>query len=481
MKYLKPTCLLFFLFGFCSVHANIHLSNTNVGEVLIFPLYTVANDHNTLISVSNTTQDFKAIKIRFREGQNAHNVLIFNVYLNPYDTWSAALVLDGEVPQLISNTADNSCAPFLSQPQVFLPFEVQQMEGADTPLPEIQERMQTGIVEIYDMGQIDPFPNLFDQVGFSCDAVQAAWLPGGVWDTDPSDLLTSPKGGLKAELMIVDVKNGYSFAQQATPFNGFYPDDAQPHTQPGDVEPNLASATNTSLMIHNGEVFRTQWPTGFEAVSASIMASNVASDYIIDNGIDAFPEFVYSLPTKSFYIENGALAPFNTTFDSNAGAYCMLRNRYPFVYDRDGQSTEFLFPRKTGPLNTLAASGEATPPYRLTPVPPAPSRLCRSTNFATLNAEVTSNYQDSLLSPFQSDQFYVSIITSGTLFIDMGDMFTERGVDADTQTQHRYTGLPVIGFTFQRFTNANAQPGLLATYAIRQDNTVARTVERVDP
>ena len=479
MKYSKPVCLLFFLFGMYSAHADVHLSNTHTGEVLVFPLYTVANEHNTLLSISNTTQEYKAVKIRFREGQNAHNVLIFNVYLNPFATWSSALVLNGDVPELISNTADSSCAPFLAQSQPFLPFEVQQMEGQNTPLPDIQQRMQTGIVELYDMGSVNPTDDLLDTFLFDCDALQAAWLPGGIWNTDPNNRLEAPVGGIKAELVIVDVKDGYSFAQQATAFNGFYPDDAQAHTQPGDVEPNLASADTTSLMIHNGETFRTQWPTGYEAVSASIMASSVANDFIIDNGIDAFPEFVYSTPTRPFY-EANSVPPFSMAYDSNSDSYC-LSLRFPLVYDRNGRSSDFPFPRKAVKTGAVAASGLASPPpYRLTPAPPPMPRLCRATSFATLNAEVNGNYQDSLLSPFQSDQFIASTITSGTMYIDMGDYFSERGVDADTQAPHRYFGLPVIGFTFQRYTNSNAQPGLLATYAIRQDNTVTRRIDRVN-
>ena len=457
MMYPKPTGLLFLLLCAFSSQADVHLNNGGTGEVLVFPLYTVANGHNTLVSVSNTTHDYKAVKIRFRESINARNVLIFNIYLNPLDTWSAALALGGDVPVLISNTADKSCAPFLANTQPFLPFEVQQFE-ANASLQDIQLRMQTGIVEVYDMGQMTDLGALVNADGLICDSLQDIWLPGGIWDNDATDLITPPNGGLKAELVILDVANGYSFSQPATVFEDFYPDNVIPHTQPGDVEPNLSSADNTSVVLHDGQAIRTQWPTGFEAVSANILSSSVANDYIIDGGILAFPEIVYTLPTKTFYTENQSIAPFNMAFDNNSQSHCMLVDSNPLIYDQEGKSENSLVP----------------------PPPPQP-RLCRSLNFATLSAEVSGNFQDSILSTFQSEVFQAGGITSGTFRINMEGFVTERGVDPDTQTRHRYYGLPVIGFTFQRYINSNAQPGILATYSSHLDQIKWQRIENITP
>jgi hypothetical protein len=48
------------------------------------------NSFNTLMSVVNTTASTKAIKVRFREGRNSLEVLDFNVFLSPFDVWTAA-------------------------------------------------------------------------------------------------------------------------------------------------------------------------------------------------------------------------------------------------------------------------------------------------------------------------------------------------------------------------------------------------------
>ena len=55
----------------------VQLSTDGTGEVLIYPYYTVNNDLNTLYSVVNTTTDPKALAIRFLEGGNGQEVLLF--------------------------------------------------------------------------------------------------------------------------------------------------------------------------------------------------------------------------------------------------------------------------------------------------------------------------------------------------------------------------------------------------------------------
>lgn len=61
----------------------VHIDPDNVGQVLIFPYYTVRNNHsgnayNTLISVMNTSFNAKAVKVRILEGMNSREVLDFN-------------------------------------------------------------------------------------------------------------------------------------------------------------------------------------------------------------------------------------------------------------------------------------------------------------------------------------------------------------------------------------------------------------------
>ena len=64
---------------------------SGVGQVLLFPYYTVNGGNQTLLSVVNTTQRVKAVRVRFLEGRNSKQALGFNVYLAPFDTWTAAV------------------------------------------------------------------------------------------------------------------------------------------------------------------------------------------------------------------------------------------------------------------------------------------------------------------------------------------------------------------------------------------------------
>ena len=43
------------------------------------------------MSVVNTTASTKAVKVRFREGKNSAEVLDFNVFLSPFDVWTASI------------------------------------------------------------------------------------------------------------------------------------------------------------------------------------------------------------------------------------------------------------------------------------------------------------------------------------------------------------------------------------------------------
>ena len=92
--------------------AALFINPDGLGEVLIYPYYTVNAGNATLMSVVNTTDSAKAVKVRFKEGENSREVLDFNLYLSAQDVWTAAVINDGGTPTLI--IPDNSCTvPYL--------------------------------------------------------------------------------------------------------------------------------------------------------------------------------------------------------------------------------------------------------------------------------------------------------------------------------------------------------------------------------
>ena len=60
----------------------VTLNADGLGQVLLYPYYTVreasaGNAYNSLLSVVNSTQSAKAVKVRFLEGKNSREVLDF--------------------------------------------------------------------------------------------------------------------------------------------------------------------------------------------------------------------------------------------------------------------------------------------------------------------------------------------------------------------------------------------------------------------
>ena len=78
-----------------TAHA-VHVNEDGTGQVLILPYYNVNNNFATQIGITNTTDEYKAVKLRFRESGKSQDVLDFNVYMSPWDQWTASVVMNGE-------------------------------------------------------------------------------------------------------------------------------------------------------------------------------------------------------------------------------------------------------------------------------------------------------------------------------------------------------------------------------------------------
>lgn len=97
-----------------AANAAININPGGEGQALLYPYYTVENPANngsanyTALHITNTTDEFKAVKVRFRRFTDSADVLNFNLYLSPQDMWTGAVVADDNgQPKLIS--ADSSC------------------------------------------------------------------------------------------------------------------------------------------------------------------------------------------------------------------------------------------------------------------------------------------------------------------------------------------------------------------------------------
>jgi hypothetical protein len=77
--------------GIANISNAVNINPDGTGQVLVYPYYTVNGGNQTLLSVVNTTNLGKAVKVRILEGRNSFEVLDFNLYLSPEDVWTAGI------------------------------------------------------------------------------------------------------------------------------------------------------------------------------------------------------------------------------------------------------------------------------------------------------------------------------------------------------------------------------------------------------
>src|SRR5512137_2954866 len=111
--------------GTAGVASAVEQSQTGLGQVLVFPMYTVKTPasggaFNTYLSIVNSTGSTKAVKVRFREGKASKEVLDFNVFLSPYDVWVAGVSPTPSGGAIIG-TPDHTCTKgtLFGNPQEF--------------------------------------------------------------------------------------------------------------------------------------------------------------------------------------------------------------------------------------------------------------------------------------------------------------------------------------------------------------------------
>lgn len=444
-----------------------------VGEVLIYPYYTVNNNLNTLYSVVNTTDETKAVKIVFREGDNGKETLIYNVYLAPHDVWTAALSSSDDGGASLSSV-DTSCAPYLDlNGQAFLDFAYTEDPGSDE-----EEREREGYFEVYEMGVVTDAALVeaiapVNDIPSNCGAVQQAWAPSeGQWAVDPTDGVSAPTGGLMGNAIVVDVEQGTAVSYKATAITGFYAENQSTHFAPGSGDLSLDSAAPRSVVAYQGEAIESNWPRGVDAISALLMTKSIYNEFVLGSGINALTEQVFTFPTKTFYVNSDDLSgagPFTQLF-LNADGACETFKK-DRVYNRSGEV----------PFDAGA---------NITPIPPGfyEADLCWSTNVVAYyiglgipseavpdNYILGSNNVTNVASGIHTNND-LGGFTSGWMEV----RFSESNGMTDADSVYEYKGYPVLGFGVQSYTNVNAQPGLLAQYAALFEHNYKKKIVAVN-
>jgi hypothetical protein len=383
-----------------STAAAVMLNPRGTGQVLIYPYFTV-NHQQTLVSVINTTEHGKALKIRFREAYDGRDVANFNVYLGPYDSWVGAVYdtsEDGTGAAAVA-TNDASCtvpgfigfgtpvpglpaAPWHSATRTTARATtvLQRALTPGRPTSHVRARVFSksskwarSSIKRVAVRRRSKRSRPGQRHASGCEQVRDAWDPGGYWTTNAMTDLLPPAGGLYGAAGIVDVAQGTLYSFDAVGIDGF--SDIAQHTGPNNARPNLGGAVTDSAhsiataYVPMGNVMvRADYPAAtqaIDAVSAVLMADTLYNEFDAEPALGAATDWVVTFPTKQFYSDPGilgptqqyALPPFETVY--SGGAACNGLSAKP--YDRAGTPSTyvgcgFICPASTGPYLCFEAT-----------------------------------------------------------------------------------------------------------------------------
>lgn len=323
--------------GLASVAHAINLNPDGLGQVLLYPYYTVNGGNSTMISVVNTTDQVKAVKVRFLESVNSAEVLDFNLYLSPYDVWNTEIVSNGAGAAIHTN--DTSCTvPHIPDGTPFVTYEFA-FNTPDSLAGLGLARVRQGHIEAIEMGVVVD-PNLAwaathtAGVPNNCGALIAAWEGGGVWGGGAwSYGMETPSGGLFGAGTIISADWGRALSYNADAIDGFFTDAPNNlHYPPGDVRPTLAQPDNgggnaVARIFSNGNLYQITYPASVvDATSAVLTSRYIYNEYYLATSVGANSEWVVTFPTKRQHVQGNAFRasyrlPFTKAFDSAASCH----------------------------------------------------------------------------------------------------------------------------------------------------------------
>lgn len=319
----------------------VNLDPRGLGQALVYPYYTVNGQQQTLLSVTNTSSQPKVARLRFREGYNGRSVLELNLWLSPYDVWTATIFaladagLAGSGAALMSS--DRSCTtPRLltdsgainGQPYVAFgdaAFTGSLADGGPSDLARTRE----GWMEVIVMADVPLRTPLSNAIVHNASGAPSNCALVQHVAADNPDLI-APSGGLMGTSSIINVGQGSILASRAEALAGFT--GVKLFSAPGSALPDLSSvndgadsSTATARVFDSaGRLHTLTYGNGIgrpiDAVSA-VFTSQIHNEYVISPSTAANSDWVVTLPTKPHYTDPlligssvVALPPFDEVF-----------------------------------------------------------------------------------------------------------------------------------------------------------------------
>lgn len=452
----------------CAPCANaVMLSGSGIGQVLIYPYYTVRNSpgtgspYNSLLSIVNNSGQAKVVKVRFREALAGAPVFEVNVFLSLRDVWTAAVVPMAAGAGLAST--DRSCTlPSVAPGANGLPTAngtFQSSAYASDPLGPDGERVQEGFIEVIELGAIRKGSTLDKAVTHiagvpSCSIGDDASIAG---DLEP------PAGELYGALTLINVLEGTAYGFDAAALASW--SRKAMYSSAGTYLPTLADANPpVSTVIVGDQLVISSWGTGIEAVNAVLSAGVAQAEFMREPAVAGATDVVYTTPTKPLLVSTtNAVPPFSVPLTANGAcepSQDPSLSREEQLYDPN--QTQF-------PVAANAGLCWVTTVQSFNAIWPSPTAVAGSHAGLRHFRGGTEVYPTPTIYPSGVALQYLSGQTTSrqirapgnTLYVDTmtGSQTTVQGVT--------YSGLPIIGVSLVRYVNgtltANGQT-MLSNY-----------------
>ena len=481
--------------------AQMYLNDEHTGEALIFPFYSVQSGNDTYVSIVNTTDQYKAVKVRMIESQESLETLDFNLYMSPQDHFSFAITADGEGAKMV--TADNSCTvPAI--PEGGQGFST--LLWADDPAAETAaeaNREQVGYVEVIEMGQIDAASDTAadilhamtgDTAGTPGDCAQLVtnWSvtagTEGAWYAEASAELvgtdaggasvgttdfvaTWSGGGFYGTGTVINVAEGTAFGYDAKAIEDLVEAGSTGsvlHYPPGDTRPDFNDDAMADTALVNVDGIQTTYTRDLGInhgpVSAVFMTASIANEYVVDADINGLTDWVINFPTKSNHVDAAGdfTAPFTNLDDEVQPERCQPVSLTG--YDREEMTQDPPTPGSDGPAFSPASR-------------PAPGEtpdllICNEVTVAHFGGASATNTTADIALGLADVSAYVDGWAAGWAEMDLTEDNLNNAVDNDryldgaiTGSARELHGLPVTGFAVVEYTNGVADASV-RNYAV---------------
>ncbi len=268
-------------------------------------------------------------------------------------------------------------------------------------------------------------------------------------------------GGIFGGMTLINVNSGSDYTQDAVALDNFATGTTL-YTSGNNTSPTLQNADPaTSVVIADfGLVFNSDWAVATtpganaaDPVSAVLMHDSIMNEFVLDAGTNSGTDWVVTMPTKRFYVGNGAGTParlFQRNFDKTSGACDDISLD---IHDREEGGTE------TGESIDFSPSGPGPSQFVLcweaSVITFNDSNVLGSANVSHLGTDFENGWLNVGFFPTTVTGAVHTLPNNTTFFFDPADPLT----GASPPVPATYFGLPVVGFAVQSFANGAIDVG----------------------